>query len=150
MIIDKLENISLYKEIPNDALVFIKKLSTDVACGRYPLADDNFVNVEVYTTKNILDTKFESHKNYIDIQLLLSGKERIYYDYVGNLDIKIPYDPDKDIIFYGNSVSKSDYLTLDCTNFVMLYPHEAHAPQAAFENIPSEVKKVVVKLKVNN
>ncbi len=148
MIIDKLENISLYKEIPDCALVFIKKLSTDIECRRYPLSSENFANVEVYTTKNVSDTKFESHKNFIDIQLLLSGKERIYFNHINNLVIKTPYDITNDITFYSNPVSDADYVTLDGTNFVMLYPHEAHAPQSAINNIPSDVKKVVIKLKV--
>jgi len=44
-------------------------------------------------------------------------------------------------------VSGSDFVTLDGTNFMMIYPHEAHAPQVVSESI-STVKKVVVKVKV--
>lgn len=148
MITDKLENISLYRQIPEYALDFINKLSLDTEPGRYQLSGEDFANVEIYTTKNVSDTKFESHKNYIDIQLLLSGKELIYINSVSGLNVSVPYNKDKDIVFYSNSVEDADFVSLDGTNFIMLYPHEAHAPQAAFNNIPSEVKKVVVKLRV--
>lgn len=148
MIVDKIENIVKYQEIPDFAKDFILKLSKDIELGRYSFADNNFANVESYETKFIDDAKFEAHKNYIDIQLLLSGKERIYVRSLEGLDVDIEYNPDKDIMFYKNSVKLSDFVTLDTTNFVMLYPHEAHAPQVAVDEITENVKKVVVKVKL--
>ncbi len=148
MIIDKLENICLYPQIPSYAVDFINNLSVDLELGRYNLHGDDSVNVETYLTKFVKDTKFEAHRNYVDIQLLLSGKERIYLTSVNGLNVSTPYNEERDIEFYSNSVESSDFVTLDGSNFVLIYPHEAHAPQAACENIPSEVKKVVLKLKV--
>lgn len=147
MIIDKLENISKYKEVPVFAVEFIKNLTTNINEGRYDFPEQNFANVESYNSKNIEDAKFEAHRNYIDIQHLLSGRERIYYTGVEGLVEKAPYDSSRDIVFFNDSVKNSDYLTLDGTNFALIYPHEAHAPQVSVET-SENVKKVVVKIKI--
>lgn len=148
MIIDKIENTKLYTQIPDCVCEFLKTLSKDTPCGRYNLSDTDYVNIEEYPTKTISDAKFETHDKYIDIQLLLSGKERIYLDSRDGLKEANPYNPEKDITFYTDDINFSDYVTLDGTNFVMIYPHEAHAPQVSNDNIPHNVKKVVFKLKI--
>ena len=147
MIVDKLENIANYSEIPADAVNFIRELTDGIKLGKYNIGVSNYANVESYITKNIDDAKFESHKNYIDIQILLSGKERIYVGSVNDMTISVPYSLEKDIMFYDEAVEPYDYITLGDSNFVMLFPHEAHAPQVAVSN-SSEVKKVVVKIKI--
>lgn len=148
MIIDKIENISKYKEIPEFAHTFIKNITPDIKEGRYELGEDNFANVESYLTKPHEVAKFEAHRNYIDIQLLLSGNERIYYNDVEGLVEAAPYDKSRDIVFFKDSVKKSDYLTLNGTNFALIYPHEAHAPQVSVNDYAEQVKKVVVKVKI--
>ena len=129
MIIDKIENIGNYPQIPEYIVNFIKGLSEDTECMRYELIDEDFVNVETYTTKFISDAKFETHNNYVDIQLLLDGEERIYLTSREGLNESAPYNPEKDITFYTNSIEQADFVTLDGSNFVLIYPHEAHAPQ---------------------
>lgn len=148
MIIDKIENIGQYKEIPSFAIDFIKSLKEDAELGKVHFDNDNFANIESYQTKLTSDAKFESHDKYIDIQLLLSGKERIYLTDRASLTEKAPYDENRDITFYNEEVLNADFVTLDGTNFVYIFPYEAHAPQAQATNELSQVKKVVVKVKV--
>ncbi len=147
MITDKIEYIDLYKEIPKNVYDFIQKLDKNIKVGKYNLSDSNYANVEIYKTKLLENASYEAHEKYIDIQILLSGEERIYYTDRNKLDIEIPYNESKDIVFYKNEV-KGDFATLNGSNFVMLFPHEAHAPQV-FINKESEVKKVVVKIKIS-
>jgi YhcH/YjgK/YiaL family protein len=148
MIIDKIENITLYKNIPSEIVDFLQnKLNSELKLGRYNLSGDNYVNVETYTTKPISQGRFEAHKKYIDIQILLKGTERIYYTSTTGLITIDGYDETKDIEFFSNPISSSDYLTLDGSNFALIYPHEAHAPQIeSGKNM--EVIKVVVKVKI--
>lgn len=148
MIIDKLENIEKYSQIPEYVVNFIKGLSEDTECMRYDLIDKDFVNVETYTTKSITDAKFETHNNYIDIQLLLDGNERIYLTSREGLDEIAPYSEEKDITFYKNPVKDADYVTLDGSNFVLIYPHEAHAPQVGLPEGEAIVKKAVAKIRI--
>ncbi|MBR6722195.1 YhcH/YjgK/YiaL family protein [bacterium] len=148
MIIDKIDNIENYSQIPEYVVNFIKGLSRDTECMRYELIDEDFVNVESYSTKLLEDAKFESHDRYIDIQLLLDGVERIYIkDRVGLSEAEL-YSVERDITFYSDDVSDADFVTLDGSNFVLIYPHEAHAPQVALNEKSSVVKKAVVKIRV--
>ena len=147
MITDKLENIDIYSDIPNIVKDFIKNLTKDAELGRLNLSDDIYVNIETYKTKMPADAKFEAHNKYIDIQILLMGNELISYTDKSILTVKTPYNEEKDITFYSEVVNDYSYIRLDGSNFVMLFPHEAHAPQIC-DKIPSDVKKVVVKIKV--
>lgn len=147
MITDKIENIDIYSNIPDIAKDFIKHLTKDAKLGRVNLSDNIYVNIETYKTKIPADAQFESHNKYIDIQILLKGSELISYTDKAVLTVKTSYNDEKDIAFYSQPVNYYPYIKLDGSNFLMLFPHEAHAPQICDKN-PSEVKKIVVKIKV--
>lgn len=150
MIIDKLDNINFYSNIPEPVLDFLKNLDgNNITLGKTIIDDSSYVNIEKYKTKPIKDAKYETHDNYADIQLLINGREKIYLSERAELTILEPYNVEKDITFYSDYVAKDKYVTLDGTNFVMLYPHEAHAPQiSCSEDTSEEVIKVVVKIGV--
>lgn len=148
MITDKLYNIKIYTDIPQVVKDFVLNIKQDIPFGRIVLSDDIYVNIETYKTKYIDYSKFEAHKKYIDIQFLLSGKELLAYTDKFKLTENQPYSSEKDIIFYNEPVNGYPYVCLDGTNFAVLYPHEAHAPQICADNIPVDVKKVVVKIRV--
>ena len=147
MITDNLKNIDLYSNIPEDAKEFIRNLSSDIAQGKHNLANDNYANVESYCTKSLACAKYEAHEKYIDIQILLEGREKIYYCEKDILTFDTQYDSQKDIAFYKETV-KGNFVELDGSNFVMLFPHEAHAPQVQANNISENVLKAVLKIKV--
>jgi YhcH/YjgK/YiaL family protein len=148
MITDKIENINLYTEIPEYAKEFIKTLSKEIELGRYNLKQNDFANIETYETKLLKNAKFETHNKFIDIQILLTGSEKIYIKNKKDLLETPEYNTEKDISFYTTAINNSDYITLNGTNFVMIYPHEAHAPQVAINECPNKVKKVVLKIKI--
>lgn len=146
MITDQIKNIDIYQNIPKDAKDFIKNLSKNIKSDRYELNNGNYANVDIYSTKPLTNGKYEAHEKYIDIQLLISGQEKIYYKNRESLTVKTSYDTEKDIIFYNEKPDR-DFIKLDGSNFIVLFPHEAHAPQICVNN-PEEVFKVVVKIKV--
>ena len=149
MIVDKIEKLKLYKEIPDVVVKFLSKLNcSNIELGKHVLSDCIYVNIEEYNTKNIEVASFESHDKYIDIQLLLKGSENIYYASRDNLSVKVPYDETRDIVFYSDGIQGYPYIKLDGTNFMMIYPHEAHAPQVSSGNLSQKVLKVVVKIKL--
>ncbi len=149
MIFDSVKNVNLYN-IPQIAVDFISDISDDIELGRYELQNGIYANVESYTTKLPQNCNFEAHNEYVDIQILLKGCENIFLferNKFSAKDVKEPYNSDKDIIFYNTDISVGLPCKLDGTNFILIYTHEAHAPQAACNN-PEEVKKVVVKIPV--
>lgn len=146
MIIDKVKNISNYKNIPVEAIKFINGLNEMIDLGRYELGNGIFANVEKYQTKLTTDAKFEAHNDYVDIQILLRGRENIFITGKDKLEVAEPYDENRDICFYSNPITGSFSVMLGFENFVVLFPHEAHAPQVSIEERQEEVLKVVVKI----
>ena len=144
MITDNLKNIYKYNEIPNNAKNFIKNLTSEMPCGRYEIDECIYANIDTYEPKSRENCLFESHKKYIDIQILLSGKESLEYTHIDNLKIKIPYDTVRDVMFYDDSTKFVNNVVLGNENFVLLYPYEAHKPQIKITE--GNVKKVVIKI----
>ena len=148
MIYDDICNIREYK-IPEAAVKFIENLTLSTPDGRYKVTDKIYANVESYERKSVVEAALESHRKYIDIQLLLSGSERI--DYI-NIDGLVPiqqYDYVKDIIFYKKPKVELNSLILNGRNFAVFYPQDAHAPQITTLALQNNVKKVVVKIAVD-
>jgi YhcH/YjgK/YiaL family protein len=58
--------------------------------------------------------------------------------------VRTPYSEEKDVGFYNGA---GDWLTLHAGMFAILWPHDAHAPQACVGE-PAVVLKVVVKIAV--
>lgn len=149
MIIDKIENISIYKNIPEIARDFILSLKKGTpSLGKHVLSESIYANVETYETKLLENGKFEAHKDYIDIQILLKGHEQIFIASQNSLTMSEPYDAKRDIEFYSDNICSFQSIKLDGTNFVMLFPHEAHAPQVSIDEKLENVLKVVVKIKI--
>ncbi len=148
MIYDILENISRYNQIQKQAKDFIIGLSSDIPLGRYEISDGIYANIEEYSTKRIEEAKFEAHRKYIDIQILLKGYERLDFAPIKDRKIIEPYDETRDIEFfeYGNTDITPCFL--DGKNFVMLFGGELHAPQISPDGDRKTVKKVVVKVRI--
>lgn len=149
MIFDRIKNISKYSGIPKEVLDFIANLSEDIECGKHVINDDAYASVEIYNTKLPVLTKMEAHKKYIDLQLLLRGLERVNITEKSKLDVDKDYDELKDIVFYKHREDCINTVYLDGSNFVMLFPNEAHEPQISPNVDCNEVKKVVVKIKAD-
>ena len=137
MIVDKLENINKYPQIPDIDLKFL----TNAKLGRHEISDDIYINVEEYYTKP--ENRFEAHKKYADIQIVLDGHEKLNYGEFVSAD----YDETKDISFFESDTVAS--VILDGSNFVMFFPNEAHSPQLSVANVSEKVKKAVVKIRLN-
>ena len=144
MIYDKIENIDIYN-IDKIAVDFIKNLTPDIECKKHILSDNIYANVEEYTTKDV--GYFEAHKDYLDIQILLSGEEIIEYTPLEGLSVKESYDKSRDIAFFYDGKNYVTPIKLEEGLFTVLYPQDAHKPQLKYIT-NQKVKKVVVKIKV--
>ena len=147
MIVDKLENIEKYVSvIPDYVIEFMKGLDESSLAGHYELNNGCYANIDEYNPKDFSNCKFEAHNKHIDIQMVLSGTERI--DIAERKDLKViqSYDTNKDIIFFSDPLSGVDNVSLEPFKFVYIYPNEAHKPQ--IKTSSDFVKKVVVKIPI--
>lgn len=123
---------------------------TDVATlpvGRTDLSEDVYVTVSEYTTKNPEDALYESHREYIDLQYVVSGSEYIGVTHSDELPVAAPYDGRKDIAFY-QPVPGGERLA-DSRHLFIFFPQDKHRP-CIKNGRNATVKKIVVKLKMNN
>lgn len=114
---------------------------------RYDIDENNvYAPVSEYLTKNEEDARFEAHREYIDIQYVVSGKELIG---VAPLSAKAselePYNNTNDIEFF--TVSGGENRLATPSRFFIFFAEDAHRPGLKdVENSP--VRKVVVKVRV--
>lgn len=149
MIFDKISNAHLYEgmgEVYKKAFDYIKNTDfSKVELGRYELDGKNlYVMIQEYTAKSIADYKIEAHKNYVDIQFIFKGNERMGYAPLNTLTEKVPYNAEKDIAFYSGNV---EWITVSEGMFGLFFPDDAHAPGIAI-NDGDIVRKIVVKIKL--
>jgi biofilm protein TabA len=115
--------------------------------GKHILDGDNlYVTVSQGPVKSFEDTKWEAHKKYIDIQYVISGKEKMGKASIDKTTVLVPFDETKDIGFYSASDSDAVYYEANPGVFLIFFPKNAHRPGIKIEGNDKD-KKLVVKIK---
>ena len=146
MVIDKLENIEKYASLNPlfaQAIEFLKPTDLNAhEIGKNVLKEGELmVNFAQARPKTKEEARLETHDNFIDIQIPLSGVEVMGYTPREDLPEE-EYNAEKDITFYNGLAQ--DYLTVKPGMFTIFFPQDGHAPGVT----PDGVKKVIVKVKV--
>jgi len=115
--------------------------------GRHSIrGDDVYALVMRAPSKTPAEALFESHRDYIDIQYVVSGDEALGVLPVGELMGATPYDPGKDVIFYATPPTYPA-LRLPPGHFAVFFPPDGHQPMCHAE-VPGPLHKVVIKIGV--
>jgi len=112
--------------------------------GRYNITDKIYANVQTYMTKD--DAPYEAHRDYIDIQYMISGEELSGVTDYSNCTTVEEYNKEKDIEFLKNNV-KEEFFKIKEGKFFVFFPHDAHKPAIKISE-SKNVKKVIVKVSV--
>lgn len=147
MIFDKINKLRQYDIVSDKVLDFLFNLDENTPEGRYDIDEKTYVNVETYETKSHEICFPEAHKRYIDIQVVLSGHERLDFDNIEKLTVKQEYNEERDVMFF-EIPERMNSVNLSKGYFAMLYPHDAHRPQMRITDEPEKVKKAVIKILV--
>jgi biofilm protein TabA len=147
MIVDTLEHAGLYAKISNRFAVALKYLQTNnlskLEIGKFEIeSKDIFGIVSEYNAKNSEDAKWEAHKKYADIQVIISGEEKMGYALLSATAVKEEYNAEKDVVFLSG---QGDYVTGKPGNFIIFFPQDAHQPGVAI-NGNTPIKKLVIKV----
>ena len=89
------------------------------------ITDDIFALEQVFFTKDRKDCFIESHKKYVDFQLILSGREQMEYIDIDKLEINTSYDENKDLITYL-LVDNTSKFVLEPNDLGVFFPEDAH------------------------
>lgn len=150
MIYDKIDNLDIYAGISEDirlGLEWLRDVNSDIEKGVYELSPRVKAIVSEYTTKEVNENGYEAHREYIDIQYLLKGSEKICCLPLEYLKETKAYKKEIDAAFYEESNVKTQEMVIGNGYFAILYPQDGHMPCLCVET-PLEVKKVVVKVKI--
>lgn len=149
MILDEMENVLRYGALhPGLVPAADFLVSEDLAsrkAGRHPIDGDRLYLMIVHEGgRGEEGALLETHRRYIDLQLTLSGGERIGWR--RRESCRSPrgeYDVEKDLRFYEDKPRVWTDVPPGC--FAIYFPEDAHAPLAG----TGEIAKAVVKIAVD-
>jgi biofilm protein TabA len=147
MVVDTLENLEKYVSLNPlfaQAVEYLKSTDLDAhEIGKITLKEGELmVNFSQTRPKTKEEAKLETHNQFIDIQIPLSGVEVMGYTPRTDLPEE-EYNAEKDITFYKGLAK--DYLTITPGMFAIFFPQDGHAPGVTSDG----VKKVIVKVRVH-
>ena len=151
MIFDKLENASRYYSLnPLFEKAFDYLLTTDLnntQAGKIELVPDALYAIHSeYETRELPGEKMEAHKKFLDIQLLVSGSERMGIALLKDQQIAQPYSDEKD--FHLFQEQPDFFLSIMAGEFTIFFPTDLHMPNISTGE-KGTVKKVVMKVRIS-
>ena len=107
---------------------------------------DIFAKVASYDTSPAEDRKFESHKYYADVQVIIEGEERMDVSLEHNLNPLEPYR-EKDDVTKLNAPGCFSSLSMKPGMFAVFFPDDVHRPNCSLD-VKTRNRKVCMKVRV--
>jgi biofilm protein TabA len=115
------------------------------ATDRHELAGGSFALEQAYLSKPRAEAFLESHRKYIDVQVVVAGEEIQEVVDIAKMTVDVPYNPERDLIKYLDFKDTSLLSARD--GLVGIYfPVDGHISRAAGPAVL--VRKTVVKVPV--
>lgn len=115
--------------------------------GRVELSDGAFAVEQVYHAKPRADVFLESHRKYIDVQVIVAGEERMEVADISRLKESQGYLEEHDYLKYADTKATS-HLAMVAGNVAIFFPADGHLSTLRPEAGPVLVRKAVVKVPV--
>ncbi len=110
------------------------------------LSGGSFALEQVYQPKLRPDGFFESHRNYIDVQVIVAGEELMEVQEIARLSVSQAYLPERDLIKYADSADAA-VLRMRAGDVAVFFPEDGHMPSLRWR-ADGLVRKTVVKVPV--
>ena len=148
MIFDTLDHHALYAGLGQNLAGGLKfLLDNDLAAlplGRFEIDGSTlFALVQEYQTKPPEQGVWEAHRQYIDIQYMVRGRERMGFATIGSMALG-DYIPERD---FQPMTGAGNALELFAHSFTIFFPQDGHMPGLSVD-APEKVRKVVIKVKI--
>lgn len=145
MIVGKLKDLNRYKGLNQNldkAIDYIYSANLyDLKIGKNYIDNENiFINRFNYIGQKEFDCFFEGHKNYLDIHIILNGKEKLGYSDISELNQVSKYDLENDFIKFEGPID------LKVGDFVITFPEDIHMPKISIND--ETIEKIVCKVLV--
>lgn len=113
---------------------------------RIELAGGAFALEQAYVPKARSEGFFESHRKYIDVQVIVEGEELMEVEDVSRLAISEDFTPERDLIKYADTPVAS-VLRMRTGDVAVFCPADGHMPSLHWRGT-GLVRKTVVKVPV--
>ncbi len=150
MVYDTIDNISTYRALPGIEAVMYFLANTDISslpAGRTELGGGIYVNVNRYEPKET--GGWEAHRNYIDLQYMVSGDEDMMFVSLADAEEPTPYAPDTDVCLFGGAKGgRAIGMSFTGGDFALFFPGDVHMPGLKNEKTAGINRKLVFKIPV--
>ncbi len=113
---------------------------------RVELGEGVFALEQAYVSKPAAQGRWEAHERFIDVQVIVTGRELMGVVDVAQLAVAEDFRPQRDLVFFapfeGGSVLKTG-----AGDVAVFFPVDGHMPSLA-DGEPAKVFKTVVKVPV--
>ncbi len=119
------------------------------ASERIELGQGVYVIEQVYATKPRAEGVFESHRKYIDVQVVIEGSEAMEIVDAARATGREPYHEERDFLLYQD-VEDASVLRLRAGEAAVFFPVDVHMPSLRLGAGAALVRKAVVKVPVGS
>jgi len=149
MILGKIAHLDAQTGIDEKLITIIRQAlelrPETLAAGRYEIeGDDIFMNVMTFETVNYDAKRYEQHREYLDVQILLNGSERIDFGPLGAAVDPQAYHQDDDYQLC-DVVEPVQTLAMEPGMFAVFLPGEPHKP-GCINTAEQTITKAVIKV----
>ena len=149
MILGYRNDETLYKLLPKAMQIALDFLNTTdlkaLSLGRHEIqGEDIFANVMSFESEPAAQKQAEVHQQYIDLQCLISGEEKIEFGLATHYELSQDYDKENDFALVVDIGNKSE-VVLCADMFAVFFPGQPHKPGCSVTD-KDNIKKIVVKI----
>ena len=152
---DEVQNKRLAKDI-QFCIEYAKKNENRILSlvhGSYDVGyNDIKMNIGKYFTKSENEKFWESHKKYLDVQIMINGTEQVAINDIQDMEVK-SFDEEKDLTILEGD--KAFDIIMKTGDVLVFFPNDVHKPELNVSendnsgNIRKIVTKVVFKIEIN-
>ena len=152
---NEIQNKSLAKDI-RFCIEFAKKNENKILSlvnGSYDVGYNNIkMNLGKYFTKSENEKFWESHKKYLDVQIMINGTEKVAINDIRDMEVK-SFDEEKDLTILEGD--KAFDIIMKTGDVLVFFPNDVHKPELNVSenddsgNIRKIVTTVVFKIEIN-
>lgn len=140
--------LTLYPEALQKGLTYLMETDfSKVSLGRQEIDGSKiYAMVSEYESQSKDVRRAEAHRKYLDIQYIVKGQEMIGSGPLATAgEVTEDRLAEKDVIFY-KSLSAESFHILNQGMFAVYFPWDVHRPNCSVGETAGQVKKVVVKI----
>jgi YhcH/YjgK/YiaL family protein len=114
---------------------------------KHELGGGVFVIEQAYPTRTRAEGFFESHRSYIDVQIVLEGDEIMEVADLAHTSPREPYNPERDLLVHTDC-PRASALRVGPGDIAIFFPSDVHMPNLRVGAEPVATRKCVVKVPV--